>query len=97
LPVGRRGINHAVTAISSSRGHGDISTSTIEAEFANPPIPTPEIEEHILPAPIGDLADDSDVQVILSPTTTIAPSVHARTRDVEAEADGWGEVYACRV
>lgn len=58
----------------------------IEAEFANPPILTPEIEEHILHAPNGDLADDPDVQVILSPTTTIAPSIHARTRDVEAEA-----------
>ncbi|KAJ9094562.1 hypothetical protein QFC20_006877 [Naganishia adeliensis] len=58
----------------------------IEAEFANPPILTPEIEEHILHAPNGDLADDPDVQVILSPTTTIAPSIHARAKDVEAEA-----------
>jgi hypothetical protein len=55
----------------------------IEAEFANPPILTPELESHILHAPIGDLVDDPDVEVNLSPTTTIAPSIHARTRDVE--------------
>lgn len=58
----------------------------IEVELANPPILTPELEEHILHAPIGDLADDPDVQVILSPTTTITPSLHVRTRDVEAHA-----------
>lgn len=56
----------------------------IEAEFAVPPILSPELEDHVLHAPIGDLADDPDVEVVLSPTTTIAPSIHARTKDVEA-------------
>lgn len=56
----------------------------IEAEFAVPPILSPELENHVLHAPIGDLVDDPDVQVTLSPSTTITPSIHAQTRDVEA-------------
>ncbi|GHJ84535.1 hypothetical protein NliqN6_0937 [Naganishia liquefaciens] len=56
----------------------------IEAEFAVPPNLAPELEKYGLHAPTRDLVDDPDVEITLSPTTTIAPWIHARTRDVEA-------------
>ena len=42
----------------------------IEAELANPPIFTPEQEQHILHSPTGDLADDPDLHTMKSHGTS---------------------------
>lgn len=64
----------------------------LEAEFANPPIFTPQQEEHIQHAPIGDLHDDPDVNLDPSPTATAAPSVHQNTAVQDAQLE-FGEKF----
>lgn len=72
----------------SSRPRFNEMPEPIEAEFASPPIFSPEQEKHIQHAPLGDLHDDVDVSHDASPTTTAAPSVHQNTaaHDIEGEA-----------